>query len=315
MESGTKARLYCTSGARTLQGIGMAFLLAFAAAIVPAAQEPQPPREEPAAERSAPRGLARGRKLVLKDGSFQIARDVERKGDRVRYYSVERSSWEEIPAALVDWEATERAAEEEARQQEEARERIRELRAEELAVTINVDASIELAPGVFLPEGDGVFVFEGGEVRAMEQTLAETKTDKGRVLTQIFIPVPVAGRHRIEVPGTRAGFRVRSATPEFYMRTADRREPEVEMVRAEVRRDARRIEHVSTPPAGEAWSERDSIPMQRWEIARGVYRFTPSQALRPGEYALIELVPGQGTNLYVWDFGVDSPGEAPEKKK
>jgi hypothetical protein len=315
MRSGINEDVNRTRAARGLPGIGVVLLIVLVVAFAPAAQEPQPPKEEPAADRSAPRGLARGRKLVLKDGSFQLARDVERKGDRVRYYSVERSAWEEIPAALVDWEATERAAEEEARQQQEARERIRELRAEELAVTINVDASIELAPGVFLPEGDGVFVFEGGVVRAMEQTLAETRTDKGRVLTQIFIPVPVAGRHRIEVPGTRAGFRVRSATVEFYMRTADRREPEVEIVRAEVRRNARRIEHVSTPPAGESWSERNTIPMQRWEIARGVYRFTPSQALEPGEYALVELVPGQGTNLYVWDFGVDPPGGVQEKKK
>lgn len=303
-----------TSCARFLRGVGLAPLLALAVAFTAAAQQP-PPREEPSAEQGAPRGLARGRKLVLKDGSFQLARDVERRGDRVRYYSVERSAWEEIPADLVDWEATARAAEEEARKQQEARERIRELRAEELAVTINVDASIELAPGIFLPEGDGVFVFEGGEVRAMEQTLAETKTDKGRVFTQIFIPVPIAGRHRIEIPGARAGFRLRSARPEFYMRTADRREPEVEIVRAEVRRNARRIEHVSTPPAGETWSERNTIPTQRWEIARGVYRFIPSQTLEPGEYALIELVPGQGTNLYVWDFGVDPAAAAQQKKK
>src|SRR6202045_1459249 len=53
--------------------------------------------------------LARGKKLVLKDGNFQLVREYERKGERVRYFSLERGAWEEIPAALVDWDATAKA--------------------------------------------------------------------------------------------------------------------------------------------------------------------------------------------------------------
>jgi hypothetical protein len=51
----------------------------------------------------------RGKKLVLKDGTFQIAREYQRKGERVRYLSAERGDWEEIPAAMVDWDATQKA--------------------------------------------------------------------------------------------------------------------------------------------------------------------------------------------------------------
>src|SRR5579885_2215766 len=41
-------------------------------------------------------------KLYLKDGSFQYVREYQRQGDRIRYYSTERSEWEEIPVELVD---------------------------------------------------------------------------------------------------------------------------------------------------------------------------------------------------------------------
>src|SRR5215471_10388074 len=52
----------------------------------------------------------RGKKLVLKDGSFQLVREYQRNGQRVRYFSAERGDWEEIPSAMIDWDATAKAA-------------------------------------------------------------------------------------------------------------------------------------------------------------------------------------------------------------
>ncbi len=108
--------------------------------------------------------MARGKKLMLKDGNFQLVREYERKGERVRYFSVERGAWEEIPAAMVDWDATAKA---EADSEKASAALLSKIHAQEEATKIetvlDVDASLQVAPGVFLPPGEGLFVIEGQE--------------------------------------------------------------------------------------------------------------------------------------------------------
>src|SRR6266853_4980546 len=76
-------------------------------------KQEQPPTGKPASGTDSQAGVPavlRGKKLVLKDGTFQLVRDYQRNGERVRYLSAERGDWEEIPAAMVDWEATAKVA-------------------------------------------------------------------------------------------------------------------------------------------------------------------------------------------------------------
>ncbi len=310
------------AGSRLLLITALSFLVVLAS---PAAQTGNPQEKAPDKtteekrdlSQAVPVALPKGKKLFLKDGSFHLVREYERKEDRVRYYSIERSSWEEIPAEIVDWDATRKAEAEEAQRNKEIVEKIRAAQAAERTVDVEVDASVEVAPGVFLPGGEGAFVVEGRTVTPLSQVGAEAKLDKRRLLTQIIVPVPVVPtRHKIQIPGKHAGLRLATAQPEFYMRTADAREPEMELIRAEVKGDVRLLEVLSTQITGQHAEKRKAVSLQRWQVAKGLYRLTISQSLEPGEYALAEILP-DGMNLFVWDFGVDpsSPRPAsPEKR-
>ena len=107
--------------------------------------------------------LPKGKKLILKDGTFQIAREYTVEDDRVRYWSVERSQWEEIPAALVDWDATHKAEAEQATEDAKLKAenpRVRIGRAHRRTLTWTV--SLEIKPGLFLPDGVGFYALERG---------------------------------------------------------------------------------------------------------------------------------------------------------
>jgi len=284
----------------------------------------QKPATDAAANPSTPRGLPRGKKLVLKDGTFQLVRSYEKNGDRVRYFSVERGAWEEIPDALVDWDATKKA---EAADEKTTSALLEKVRIQEAAANaetpVDVDASLRVAPGVFLPDGEGMFALEGKSIRKIEQAGSQVRTDKKNVVKQVLSPIPIVpSKHYIELPGAKASVRLTSTLPEFYLReTATDPEhdsallrtkrqgesgPEVALVHALVKGDKRRLESIRSLFGQEISEDRDEIAIQRWEVAPEIYRFTLSAPLPPGEYVLAEVL-SDGINMYVWDFGVDAP--------
>src|SRR5256886_15472630 len=74
-----------------------------------ATKEQQPTAERQASSTVGQAGvpaLPRAKKLVLKDGSFQLVRDYQRQGERVRYMSAERGGWGGIPAPVGGSEGT-----------------------------------------------------------------------------------------------------------------------------------------------------------------------------------------------------------------
>jgi hypothetical protein len=171
-----------------------------------------------------------------------------------------------------------------------------------------------------------MFVIEGKSVTLLEQVGSGIRTDKKQFLKQVLSPIPIVpSKQNVEIPGTRAKVRVRNTQVEFYLREAppdpDRTTPiekssrpgesgpEVELVRATVKGNRRQLESIKSLFGEQLEEKRDTISIERWEVAPTVYRFTLSQPLPPGEYALTEILT-DGMNLFVWDFGVDPAASA-----
>ena len=273
--------------------------------------------------------LTRGKKLMLKDGTFQLVRSYERKGDRVRYLSAERGDWEEIPAALVDWEATKKA---EGDQEKADAALVSKIHTQEEATKIetvlDVDASLQVAPGTFLPPGEGLFAVQGKFVTPIPQVGSEIKADKANTLKRILTPIPVVqAKQNVDIPGPRAKLRFAGEGLEFYLRelppdsedgsALERTSrqglsgPEVILIRAKVKGNKRILESIRSMFGQQTGQERNTVSIQQWDVARTVYRYTLSQPLPPGEYAMAEIL-ADGMNLFVWDFGVDEKGQTKE---
>ena len=286
--------------------------------------------QQPAPDKRASE-LPRGRKLILKDGTYQIIREYERNGDRVRYFSEERGEWEEIPASMVDWDATAKDAAAAEKASAGMVEKIhRQEEAKRLDNVTDIDASLQVGDGVFLPSGEGLFVVEGKSIRLLQQAGSRNKTDTLRTIEQIMSPVPIVpGKQTIVIAGAHATLRLHTNTPEFYLREAppdpDRVSPimkssrpgesgpDLVLIRAKVVHNGRQLESISSLFGQVTSKNRDEVSVQRWEVAPSVYRFTLSSELTPGEYVLAEVLE-DGLNYFVWDFGLDGSGGSSKNK-
>jgi hypothetical protein len=294
-----------------LAGLILACLIFAPAAQMPSLRAQQSTEKNASSQNSAsgpaqnPNSLPRGKKLIFKDGNFQMVREYEINGDRVRYYSIDSQQWDEVPAEFVDWEAMKKAASEDAKRDATWVAQAHKQEAGRRAEALDIDASLEAAPGVFLPPGQGLFVYDGKGILPLAQSETQSKMDKRHMIEQVLIPIPIVPtRHNLTIVGARAKTRIKTAQPEFYLRLESSMEPNVELIRAKVQGNSRLIENLD-----ELYKEQqivaDEVPVERWEAAKGVFRFTIGQSLVPGEYAMVQVIKGETISIVVWDFGVD----------
>ena len=244
-------------------------------------------------------------KLCMKDGSYQMVTSYEVQGDRVRYFSVERSDWEEIPTSLVDFEATKRAQEEtqaiEKQQLEEAKQTARE------RFYKPPDLGMEVAPGIRLPGDDGIFTVDGKRLVRLVVSSCEQVTDKKRAAMVLAVPLPVVKtRALVILENPKATIRLNDPVPVFYVQSADGLGARLELLRLKPGKESRVVEEVETGRSKNAkpTEERTLVSLERKQVAPNIYTLKPLDPLDAGEYVLGDVVDDK-LNLEVWDFGYE----------
>ena len=230
-------------------------------------------------------------KLYLQDGGNLMVKEYEVVEDRVRYYSLERSQWEEIPLELVDLDRTRRGVE---RRMARRKSREQEDRIERAA---RRKARTELHR---VPLEDGVYYSDGGKVVPVEQAELKIETSKKRVLLQVLTPVPLLSKSTVEVEGTQAKLIVGDAQPMFYVRLE--KITRLAIVRLKDKKKSRLVQEIQKMRQDtELLVKQEELEVFRQQLAPQVYKLWPTEPIPPGNYAVVEHDPG-GENVRVWDF-------------
>jgi hypothetical protein len=237
--------------------------------------------------------LAANIRLYLKDGTNQIVREYSVQGDRVHYYSVERSDWEDIPLDLVDLKRTEgEIAAHKAAIEEENKVVLAEAKVEQ-------EQKHEVLK---IPQDPGVYqLIDGKELRIMQLAESKVHNNKQRSVWKALSPIPmVSGKATLEIDSPQARYIVETATPEFFIQLSA--EEQFGIIRLTPKDNVRIVEKLTIMPVTkEIVEEPEEVEIFRTQAADGLYKIWPQKPLAPGEYAVVEGSPGK-VNMQVWDF-------------
>ena len=278
------------------------------------------------------------KRLILKDGSYQLATKWEVKGDRVHYLSAERDEWEELPNSLVDWPATDKFEKDRAAgvPAPEAVELDKEAEAERLAEETKTP---QVATGLHLPEDGGMFLLDTFQTQPqlvpLQQNTGEVNRNKrANILRSAVIPI-ASSKQTIELDGVHAAVQVHAALPTIYVNLDQDQgsnvssqqaqqqpqqpqqplQPEqpwdrFHIVRVQSKKGKRIIADIKISPLGKASQEQNLVLTTSQRLTGGWVKLTPANPLEPGEYAVVEMLGKDGINTYVWDFGVNPAAPA-----
>jgi hypothetical protein len=256
----------------------------------------------------------RSERLILKDGSYQSVSKYEMQGDRVHYFSAERFEWEDLPASLIDWDATNKYnAELTSGKMPTKIEETPEEKEEREKQEAN---SPEIAPGVSLPGSGGVFLFDQfqGKPELAEILQNGSEVDKNAKKKSVLRSAinPQSGKQAFEIKGAHAQVQAHVARPTIYIDIDEGPQNETalnerfRLVRVELKKDARVVGNVKVSLRGKVTQQNALLPATVSKLGTGEWiKLVPNQDLPSGEYAVVEMLNPEEMNLYVWDFGVN----------
>jgi hypothetical protein len=232
-------------------------------------------------------------KLYLKDGGFQLVREYKVDGDRVQYYSVERSDWEEMPVDLVDLKRTNAEA--------SARKETLDKQAQDAAD--EAEAARESRREILkIPRDPGVYQLEDDKLRIFPAAESTVRNSKGRNVLKVLVPM-ISGKATVEIPGEHSQNIVKESSPEFFLQLSELEN--FGIVKLSAGKGVRIVEQVSVVPVvKEMEEERTKVETFTKQLSdNGLYKIWPQDPLPQGEYAVVEYTEGK-VNMQIWDFRI-----------
>jgi hypothetical protein len=235
-------------------------------------------------------------KLYLKDGGFQLVREYQVLQDRVHFYSVERSQWEDIPAELVDLKRTET----------EAAAHAEKLEKDAKSLTEEDEARKALQKEVMrIPQDPGVYWLDRDATHTIKAADSEVHTNKGRTALRVLTGVPqmIAGKGTVEIQGAHSLNVFTDPQQEFYIQVSETEA--FGIVKLTSRTGVRVVENLTFEPVTKMVDE-EIVPIEiiMQEMAKGgLYKIWAQEPLPPGEYAVAQYTLGK-MNMQIWDFAI-----------
>lgn len=289
------------------------------------------------------RAQAPNQRLVLKDGTYQVVTKYQKVGDRVRYFSAERGQWEELPASLVDWAATEAWAKDHKPGAEPVSPAVPEAAAIDKEEQHARARTPDVSPGLRLPDQDGIWALDTfhdqPELVALTQNSGGVNRETSHNVLRAALN-PLGGiQQSVQIPGAESKVKLHVNDPAFYVSIvgADDNEADssavtvdtrgaasakeknpfnsansqyaIVRVRSNFKKDYRVVSGIKIGVGGKVTQTEDVIPTAVQVLPGNRWiRLTPQQPLTIGDFALMELLGPGEVNLSVWDFRIDPQG-------
>jgi hypothetical protein len=267
-------------------------------------------------------GQGQVKRLVLKDGSYELISRYSIQGDRVRYYSAERFAWEELPYSMIDWAATEKYTSQSAHEADERRNDALENAARERK---EMEAHLPLvAPGLRIPAPEGAFLLDAYQGKSEWNKLIQSGGDLNKnmgsnILRGIINPV-AGSKQTVELKGLRASVQSHVAEPSLYFAidpadttmgyNSENAKDHLRIVRCKNKKGNRIVATIAIAIYGKVQQKTQYVETKIERVSDYWVKITPLAPLPFGEYALVEFDEKGSMNQFVWDFGVDPAAPA-----
>jgi hypothetical protein len=234
-------------------------------------------------------------KLYLTDGTYHLVREYQVQTDRVRFYSVERSEWEEIPLEMVDLKRTKTETEE----REKSLEKEEKIVAEESAAEAEVRKEASR-----IPQEPGAYWMDGKETKTLKAGEVAVHSNKGRTVLQKLSPIPaVTGKATLEMTGAHAETVFTDPEQEFYVQLAGTEA--FGIARLTTKGNVRIVENLTYHPLDKdlVYEERTMVDYLHRQLGDGLYKIWPKDPMPPGEYAIVLYTDGK-VDIESYDFAI-----------